>query len=1049
MEPRDADTPRRRPRRGTAQQAVAAWLAQRGWKPFAFQREVWDAMAGGASGLLHATTGAGKTYAVWLGALQALAQERGAQRSASRADPAESSPGRARKPVSEPLTVLWLTPMRALAADTLKALRTPLDELAAAHPVLARWTGGARTGDTGSAERGAQSRRLPTVLVTTPESLSLLLARADAQELLSTVRLVVADEWHELLGNKRGVQVQLALARLSGWNPALQVWGMSATLGNLPEAQDALLAPLGAQARSAGVLVQGQVDKKLVVDTLLPDHPERFSWAGHLGLRMLPAVVRELESTSTTLVFVNVRSQAELWYKAILDARPDWAGELAIHHGSLDRGVREWVEAGLKEGRLRAVVCTSSLDLGVDFLPVERVLQIGSAKGIARLLQRAGRSGHAPGRPSRITLVPTHSLELVEAVAARAAVQAGEVEMRASPRRPVDVLVQHLVTVALGGGFEPEALYAEVRRTVAYRDLPRAVWQWCLDFVHRGGPSLAAYPDYQRVAPDDEGIWRMPSARLARRHRSNIGTIVSDASMAVQVLHGARLGTMEESFLSRLSPGDCFVFAGQVLEMVKIEDMTAYVRRAARGRPTVPRWGGSRMPLSTVLADFVVQQLAQAAAGRYGSPELRCVRPLLDVQQRWSALPTPGTLLAETLRTREGWHLFVYPFAGRHAHTGLASLFAWRAAQGEAGTFSIAVNDYGLELLSATERDWAALLPDLLRVRAVAEPPEPDAPAREGPDSARRPEAAEAVERPDGRIAAREALEIRNTANAVRAEAEDAAGNGAGDDARARAGPLSEALAGPDAEADADAERHALLHEVLASLNATEMARRRFREIARVSGLIFQSHPGERRSARQLQASSQLFFEVFRKYDTGNMLLRQADEEVLSQELDVAQLLAALRRMQAQELVVKPLTRPSPFAFPLMIERFREKLTNEDLADRIARMLAQLDTAADAGSAAPPASAAAQDVVPPDPPARPQRRRAAAKKAAAEAEAKAQDADAAEPPAPSAMQQAADAVRRTLDFSLTSAEEAGRSGAPGAGRGRRRERKPSRPLPRL
>jgi len=1045
MEPRDADTPRRRPRRGAAQQAVIAWLAQRGWKPFAFQREVWDAMARGASGLLHATTGAGKTYAVWLGALQAFAQEPVAKRSASRADPAESPPGRAGKPVSEPLTVLWLTPMRALAADTLKALRTPLDELAATHPVLARWTGGARTGDTGSAERGAQSRRLPTVLVTTPESLSLLLARADARELLSTVRLVVADEWHELLGNKRGVQVQLALARLSGWNPALQVWGMSATLGNLPEAQDALLAPLGAQARSAGVLVQGQVDKKLVVDTLLPDHPERFSWAGHLGLRMLPAVVRELESTSTTLVFVNVRSQAELWYKAILDARPDWAGELAIHHGSLDRGVREWVEAGLKEGRLRAVVCTSSLDLGVDFLPVERVLQIGSAKGIARLLQRAGRSGHAPGRPSRITLVPTHSLELVEAAAARAAVQAGEVEMRASPRRPVDVLVQHLVTVALGGGFEPEALYAEVCRTVAYRDLPRAVWQWCLDFVHRGGPSLAAYPDYQRVAPDEEGIWRMPSARLARRHRSNIGTIVSDASMAVQVLHGARLGTMEESFLSRLSPGDCFVFAGQVLEMVKIEDMTAYVRRAARGRPTVPRWAGSRMPLSTVLADFVVQQLALAAAGRYGSPELRCVRPLLDVQQRWSALPTPGTLLAETLRTREGWHLFVYPFAGRHAHTGLASLFAWRAAQGEAGTFSIAVNDYGLELLSATERDWAALLPELLRVRAVAVPPEPDAPAGEGPDSARGAEAADAAERPDGRIAAREALAIRNTANAVRAEAEDAAGNGAEVDAHAHAGPEGDALAGPDA----DAERHALLHEVLASLNATEMARRRFREIARVSGLIFQSHPGERRSARQLQASSQLFFEVFRKYDTGNMLLRQADEEVLSQELDVAQLLAALRRMQAQELVVKPLTRPSPFAFPLMIERFREKLTNEDLADRIARMLAQLDTAADAGSAAPPESVAAQEVVPPDPPARPQRRRGAAKKAA-DADAGAQKAEAPVPPAQTAMQQAADAVRRTLDFSLTSTEDSGSGGgAPGAARARRRERKPSRPLPRL
>ncbi|WCM87978.1 ligase-associated DNA damage response DEXH box helicase [Acidovorax sp. NCPPB 3576] len=1015
--------------RSAVQRAVADWFAQRDWKPFPFQKQVWKAMAEGRSGLLHATTGAGKTYAVWLGALQALA---GASEGFEPNRPSPQStlgddaikkvatPSRGRHSTAAPLTVLWLTPMRALAADTLKALQAPLDALAPVHGGVARWTAGARTGDTASGERSAQSRRLPTVLVTTPESLSLLLARGDAREALSSVQLVVADEWHELLGNKRGVQVQLAIARLQGWNPALRVWGMSATLGNLEEAMHTLLGqPPGCQGGGCaeGVLVQGRVDKRLVVDTLLPDHPERFSWAGHLGLSMLPAVVRELAGTRTTLVFVNVRSQAEVWYKAILDARPDWAGELAIHHGSLDRGVREWVEAGLKAGRLRAVVCTSSLDLGVDFLPVERVLQIGSAKGIARLLQRAGRSGHAPGRPSRITLVPTHSLELVEAAAARAAVQAGQVEMRASPRRPVDVLVQHLVTVALGGGFEPDALYAEVRRTAAYADLPRAVWQWCLDFVHRGGPSLAVYPDYQRVVPDEGGVWRMPDARLARRHRANIGTIVSDASMVVQVLHGARLGTMEESFLSRLSAGDCFVFAGQVLEMVRIEDMTAYVRRAARGRPTVPRWAGSRMPLSTVLADFVVRQLALAADGDYRSPELKSVRPLLDVQQRWSALPTPGTLLAETLRTREGWHLFLYPFAGRHAHTGLASLFAWRAAQGEAGTFSIAVNDYGLELLSATERDWAALLPELLSTRARAMP---GAPA-ESPDASGASGAPTSVPR----LPASEALAIRNTANAARAEADDSAGH-----------PLPETPHG-------DPERQALLHEVLASLNATEMARRRFREIARVSGLIFQSHPGERRSARQLQASSQLFFEVFRKYDTTNMLLRQADEEVLSQELDVAQLLAALRRMQGQQLVVRALLRPSPFAFPLMVERFREKLTNEHLADRIARMLAQLDSAADARGPAADAAPRMQDVVPPDPPLRAPRRRPTKASAAAASEPQAM---AEAPSAPNDPMQAATAeVRRTLDFSLTAADES----APGGAAKRRRERKPSRPLPRL
>ncbi|AVP56450.1 ligase-associated DNA damage response DEXH box helicase [Pulveribacter suum] len=950
---------------------VAGWLGTHGWQPFAFQRQVWRALAAGRSGLLHATTGAGKTYAVWLGALQALAAPYKTKQPASPANQAQAAIEKgAKQPSAEPLTVLWITPMRALAADTLKALAAPLAELAHQHPPLARWTLAARTGDTASGERSAQARRLPTVLVTTPESLSLLLARADAHEQLSRVRLVVADEWHELLGTKRGVQLQLALARLATWNPRLMAWGMSATLGNLPEAMDTLLAPL--QPGASGALVQGRVDKTLVVDTLLPDAPERFSWAGHLGLRMLPAVVAELAASSTTLVFVNVRSQAEQWYQALLDARPDWAGQIAIHHGSLDRGVREWVEAGLKAGSLRAVVATSSLDLGVDFAPVERVLQIGSAKGVARLLQRAGRSGHSPGRPSRITLVPTHSLEIIEAAAARAAVRAGQVESRSSPVQPIDVLVQHLVTVALGGGFTPEALYQEVRRTWAYRDLPRAVWDWCLAFAGGGGQALAAYPDYRRVVPDENGIWRVPEARLARRHRANIGTIVSDASMSVQILHGARLGSMEESFLSRLSPGDCFVFAGQVLELVRIEQMTAYVRRAPRTRATVPRWAGSRMPLSTVLADFVVRELAQAAGGRYASPELRAVRGLLQLQQRWSQLPTPATLLAETLHTREGWHLFLYPFAGRHAHMGLASLLAWRAAQHEAGTFSIAVNDYGLELVSATERDWAALLPALLR----AEPT---------------PAAKEAAAPPGGDDAP-----VRNTANAQGAQ-----------------------------EASADPARRALLREVLASLNATEMARRRFREIARVAGLIFQSHPGEQRSARQLQASAQLFFEVFRKYDSGNLLLRQASDEVLSQELDVAELLAALRRMQARQLTVCALARPGPLAFPLMVERFREKLSNEALADRIARMLGDLEAAADTRGPQPPVRV--QDVVPPDPPLRRARRTTAGA------------------PPPDAAQDGTSSIAAALDFGVAAA---GESGADRPARAPR-QRRPSRPLPRL
>ena len=819
---------------------VNAWFSARGWKPFGFQREVWKAVAQGRSGLLHATTGAGKTYALWFGALLAYAEAARGRRTRE-----------GREPLAAPLQILWITPMRALAADTLRALQAPLEALAP------HWQAGARSGDTTSAERSAQDRRLPTALVTTPESLSLMLSRADAQEQLRSVRMVVVDEWHELMGNKRGVQVQLALARLRRWQPGLVVWGMSATLGNL---QEALYTLLGSGAD--GVLVRGETPKELIVDSLLPPRSERFPWGGHLGVTMLPQVVQEIAGSSTTLVFTNTRSQAEIWYSALLEARPDWAGEIALHHGSLDRAVREWVELALKKGSLRAVVCTSSLDLGVDFLPVERVLQIGSAKGIARLLQRAGRSGHAPGRPSRITLVPTHSIEIIEGAAAREAIAAGLIEDRRTPHQPLDVLVQHLVTVALGGGFLPGELHAEVLGTAAYARLGAEQWQWCLDFVRRGGPSLVAYPDFQRVVPDEQGVWRVPDARLARRHRMNIGTIVSDASVSVQYLGGARIGSVEESFVARLKPGDCFLFGGRLLELVRFHDMTAFVRRATGKRPAVPRWGGGRMAFTSTLGDAVVQQLAKAGEGVYDSPELQSLKPLLELQRQWSALPAPEHLLAETLKTREGWHLFVYPFAGRPVHLGLASLLAWRIAQHEPRTFSIGFNDYGFELLSAVEVDWGALLPTALRTG-------------ESPD-------------PQG----------------------------------------------------------GLLHEVLASLNASELARRRFREIARVSGLIFQGYPGEKRSNRQLQASSSLFYEVFRKYDPGNRLLAQAEEELLAQELEIGRLQSSLARMNGQQLLMRPIERPTPFSFPLMVELFREQLSNEKLADRIARMVAQLEKAA-------------------------------------------------------------------------------------------------------
>lgn len=813
------------------------WFAARGWKPFAFQKEVWAAVKRGESGMLHASTGAGKTYAVWFAALLQLAK------------PGTVPPTTGkRKPPKPPISVLWITPMRALAADTLRALQAPIDEL------QIDWSLGLRTGDTNSAERARQSRRLPTTLVTTPESLTLMLARENAASELASLRMVVVDEWHELIGNKRGVQLQLALARLRRWQPGLVVWGISATLGNQAHAQDVLLG------EGQGVTVQGVQAKTIEVDTLLPESIDRFPWAGHMGLRMLKQVIEQIDSSTSCLVFTNTRSQAEIWYQAILEARHDWAGIIALHHGSLSREVRDWVELALKQGQLKAVVCTSSLDLGVDFLPVERVLQIGSPKGIARLMQRAGRSGHAPGRASRVTLVPTHSLELVEAAAAHDAVAQRRIEPRESPHKPLDVLVQHLVSMALGGGFEPAQLLGEVRSAWAYRDLTDDEWRWALAFVRYGGESLTAYPDYRRVEPDEQGIWRVPDARIARRHRMSIGTIVSDASLQLKFWSkgggGRTLGSVEEGFIARLRPGDAFLFAGRQLELVRVENMTAYVKRSTAKKAAVPRWNGGRMPLSSELADALVEQLGAAARGVYASAPMQAVKPLLLVQQQWSALPTETTLLAETLKSREGWHLFLYPFGGRQVHLGLASLLASRMSQRAPLTFSIAVNDYGFELLSATAVDWPAA--------------------------------------------------------------------------------LAQSLLSPDN----------LLTDVLASLNAGELALRRFREIARISGLVFGGYPGAQKSTRQVQASSGLFFNVFKQYDAGNLLLTQAQEEVLRQELDVERLQQVLQRMSDRRLDLHALKRPSPMAFPLLVERFRESLSSEKLADRIARMVGDLEQAA-------------------------------------------------------------------------------------------------------
>ena len=816
------------PAQETAIERLEAWLAANGWRAFEFQREVWRAYLAGESGLVHSATGSGKTLAAWLGPLAEWMEEGAGDKAPA-------------------LRVLWITPMRALAGDTVFSIQRAVDGLGVP------WTIGLRTGDTSSAERAKQARRMPSALVTTPESLSLMLSNADAREKLSELRLVVVDEWHELLGTKRGVMTELCLARLRRWNPRLRTWGLSATLGNLDEALERLI-PLS-QGRGRRV-VKGASDKQVAIDTLIPGELDRMPWAGHLGLAMLEHVVAAIESSRSTLVFTNVRSAAETWYQGLLEARPEWAGLIGLHHGSLDADVRRWVEDGLKEGRLKAVVATSSLDLGVDFSPVERVLQIGSAKGVARLLQRAGRSGHAPGQVSRVTCVPSHALEFVEAAAARRAALAGRIEARRPVEKPLDLLTQHLVTIAAGEGFAAEEMKAELRSSAAFRDLTEGEWGWAIDFVTRGGDALKAYPDYQKVVLGEDGIYRVKDAAIAKRHRMSIGTIVSDAAVNVCYRGGKRLGNVEESFIARLTPGDTFVFAGQLLEFIRVENMTAYVKPGRPGAALIPRWEGGRCPLSSEVADSIRELLELHVQGRENEPETRAVRRLLRLQNSWSRIPKAREMLVEQTETREGHHIFFYPFEGRQVHMGLSALMAHRLARTRAATFSLAFTDYGFELLSRQRFELIALL---------------------------------------------------------------------------KAGLFSP---------------QNLLEDMLASLNAAELSKRQFREIARIAGLVFQGYPGQPKTNRQVQATSGLIWDVFARWDPANPLLGQAEREVLERQLEFSRLAEGLRRMASTPVVLRQTHKPSPFAFPIMVSRFREKLTSEKLADRVKRMQLEYDNAA-------------------------------------------------------------------------------------------------------
>ena len=794
---------------------VKSWLGEKGFEPFGFQLETWEKFGKNYSGMVIAPTGFGKTYSVFLAVITDFLN-----------NPENYKDG---------LQLLWITPLRALAKDIAKAMTEAIDEIGL------DWKVAVRNGDTPQAERVSQTKKMPEILIITPESLQLLLAQKNNQRFFKNLKCVAVDEWHELLGSKRGVLVELALSQIISYQKKLKIWGITATIGNLDEAMEVLI-PYPIKKTK----VVAKEKKKIDIIPIFPDEVEILPWAGHLGAKLVDKVVPVILHSNTTLVFTNTRSQAEMWYQLLLKEYPDFAGQIAIHHSSIDRELRIWIEENLSSGYLKAVISTSSLDLGVDFKPVDTVIQVGSSKGVARFLQRAGRSGHSPFETSKIYFVPTHSLELIEVSALKEAVKQKIIE----PRTPVvmvfDVLIQFLMTLAVGDGFEEKPLFERIRSTFAFSEITPEEWQSILQFITVGGGALKNYEEYHKVIIED-GIYKVKQRRIAMLHRMNIGVIVSDAMLKVKFLGGGYIGMIEEYFITRLKPDDKFILAGRVLEISHIKEMTVYVRNS-KGKAIIPSYLGGRLPLTSHLSHFLRLKLSDSLQAESSEKELKFLHPLLVSQEQNSHIPKDDEFLVEMIQTRDGHHLFMYPFEGRLIHEVMAALIAFRISKITPISFSMAMNDYGFELLSSQE---IPIDEDILK-------------------------------------------DILSKEN--------------------------------------------LIQDVMSSVNATEMARRKFRDIAVISGMVVQNYPGIQKSNKSLQASSGLIFNVLEDYSPENLLLKQAYAEVFNQQIDEHRLMNAFKRIENSKIILKFANAFTPLSFPIKVDSLRQSLTSEDLDSRIMRL---------------------------------------------------------------------------------------------------------------
>lgn len=806
------------------------WFQKQDWKPFPFQKESWNAFLEGKHGLLNAPTGSGKTYALWFPIVLNYIKNNPDYKTKHK----------------KGLKAIWITPLRALSQEIKQSAERITQDLET------QMTVGIRTGDTSAKERAKMRTHMPDLLITTPESLQLLLSSKDYKRTFKNCSAIVVDEWHELLGTKRGVQMELGISRLKTICKELRIWGISATIGNLEQAREVLLGPTSPELENS-VLVKANLNKKITVKSIVPKEMETFPWRGHLGLHLLDQVVPIINNSKTTLLFTNTRSQCEIWFQKILEKYPEFAGEMAMHHGSINKETRLWVEQAIRNESLKAVVCTSSLDLGVDFAPVETVIQIGGPKGVARFLQRAGRSGHRPGKESVIHFLPTHAIELVEASAMQKAVLNSAVEDRIPYLNSFDVLIQYLTTLAVSDGFYPDEIYPEIKQTFCYQTLTEEQWQWLLNFLVMGSQSLKSYDEYKKVEVEEDGKFKVNSRAVAMRHRFQIGTIVGDATISVRYQKGGYIGSIEEYFISKLSPGDVFTFAGRNLEFIRIKGMAAHVRNSKKRTNKVPSWMGGRLSFSAKMSELLRQELYTAELEfSEQSEEIQALQPMFAKQREESIVPQPHQFLIETFKTRDGYHHMFYPFEGRAIHEGMSSLLAYRISLLMPITCSLAFNDYGFELLSDREINIQEILDNNLFTPEY------------------------------------------------------------------------------------------MLSDLQKSLNSNEMARRKFRDIAVISGMVFTGYPERGVKMKHLQSSSELLFDVFRDFEDDNLLYQQAYTETFEHQLEEGRLRLALERIAQQDIVWKQCSQPTPLSFPIITDRLREKLSNEKLADRIQRMINKL-----------------------------------------------------------------------------------------------------------